>query len=325
VTREATRVALPAERARERSMLPKLESQSYYGQPVIKEPVWKPEIPFYFYTGGLGGASAGLGLIAGLRGNEELARRAWIAALAGVSASPVLLISDLGKPIRFLNMLRMFKVTSPMSVGSWILAASGSATALAAAHELIGLFPRTGRAAKYASALLGLPLSTYTAGLVANTSVPVWHGARFILPFVFAGSSAASAGAATLMSTPAKHAGPARRLAVGGAVASVGAAFAMEKSLGELGEPYRKGASGKLSRLAGALSLAGAAVVARGAKSSRQAALVGGALVTAGVITERWAVFRAGFQSAADPKYTVGPQRARIERGETRGAARRAS
>jgi polysulfide reductase-like protein len=324
VTREATRAGLLAERARERSMLPKLEPQSYYGQPVIKKPVWKPEIPFYFYTGGLGGASAGLGLIAGLRGNDELARRAWIAAFAGVSASPVLLISDLGKPSRFLNMLRMFKVTSPMSVGSWILAASGGTTALATAHELTGLFPVTGRAAKYASALLGLPLSTYTAGLVANTSVPAWHSARFILPFVFAGSSAASAGAAALMTTPAKHAGPARRLAVGGAVASVGAAFAMEKSLGELGEPYHKGVSGKLSRLAGALSLAGAAVVAKGAKGSRQAALAGGALVTAGVIAERWAVFRAGFQSAADPKYTVGPQRARIARGETRGAARRA-
>jgi polysulfide reductase-like protein len=325
MTREPTRATLPAERTRERSMLPKLEAQSYYGQPVIKEPVWKPEIPFYFYTGGLAGASAGLGLIAGLRGNDELARRAWIAALAGVSASPVLLISDLGKPSRFLNMLRMFKVTSPMSVGSWILAASGGATALATAHELTGLFPVAGRAAKYASALLGLPLSTYTAGLVANTSVPVWHNARLILPFVFAGSSAASAGAMAVMTTPAKHAAPARRLAAGGAVASVGAALAMEQKLGELGEPYSKGISGKLSRLAGALSLAGAGVIAARAKSSRQAALAGGALVTAGVIAERWAVFRAGFQSAADPKYTVGPQRARIERGETRGAARRAS
>lgn len=305
-------------------MVPRAEPQSYYGQPVLKEPVWKPEIPFYFYTGGLGGASAGLALLSELRGNRELARRAWITALAGISASPPLLISDLGRPARFLNMLRMFKVTSPMSVGSWILAASGLSTALAVGSELTGLYPALGRGAKIASALLGLPLSTYTAGLFANTSVPVWHGARFTLPFVFAGSSAASAGAAGTMLTPLRQAGPARRLAVGGAVVSVGAALAMERTLGDVGEPYKTGLSGKLSRAAGALSLAGAALIAARGRRSRAAAIAGGAVVTAGVITERWAVFKAGFQSAADPKYTVGPQRARIERGETPGAVRRA-
>jgi Polysulphide reductase, NrfD len=318
VTREATRV----EKARERSMVPRAEPQSYYGQPVLKEPVWKPEIPFYFYTGGLGGASAGLALMAELSGNDKLARRAWLTALAGVGASPVLLISDLGKPSRFLNMLRMFKVTSPMSVGSWILAASGTATAAAVGSELTGLFPGVGRAAKVTSALLGMPLATYTAGLVANTSVPAWHSARFTLPFVFAGSSAASAGAAAVITTPARHAGPARRLAAGGALMSVAAALTMEKTLGELGEPYKKGLSGKLSRMAGGLSLAGGALIAIRAERSRTAAIAGGAILTAGVIGERWAVFRAGFKSASDPKYTVGPQRARIERGESRGATR---
>jgi hypothetical protein len=319
LTGEAMRV----ERTRERSMVPRAEAQSYYGQPVLKEPVWKPEIPFYFYTGGLGGASAGLALMAELRGNRELARRAWIASSAGVMASPVLLISDLGKPSRFLNMLRMFKITSPMSVGSWILAAAGPSTAVALGSELTGLYPGVGRAAKIASALLGMPLATYTAGLVSNTSVPVWHSARFSLPFVFAASSAASAGAAATALTPARHAGAARRLAVGGGVASVGAALAMETALGELGEPYSRGVSGKLSRLAGALSLTGAGLIATRAGSSRRAALAGSAVLTAGVIVERWAVFRAGFQSAADPKYTVGPQRARVESGEARGATRK--
>ena len=319
-----TRDALRVEHVRERSMVPSAKPQSYYGQPVLKHPVWKPEIPFYFYTGGLGGASAGLALMAEARGNGQLARRAWLTALAGVSASPALLISDLGRPSRFFNMLRMFKVTSPMSVGSWILASSGSATAIAVGSELTGLYPAVGRAAKVASALLGLPLATYTAGLVANTSVPAWHDARFTLPIVFAGSSAASAGAAATALTPARHAAPARRLAVGGAVVSVGAAVAMERILGELGEPYRTGTSGKLARAAGALSIAGAALIAARGARSRTAAIAGSAVLTAGVISERWAVFRAGFQSAGDPRYTVGPQRARIERGETRGAVRRA-
>jgi hypothetical protein len=307
---------------REQSMIPRAEPQSYYGQPVLKQPVWKPEIPLYFYTGGLAGASAGLALAAEMAGNRRLARAAWINSLAGVSVSPGLLISDLGMPSRFLNMMRMFKVTSPMSVGSWILAASGSLTAMATASELTGLYPGAGRAAKAGAAVLGMPLATYTAGLVANTSVPVWHDARFTLPFVFAGSSAASAGAAATITTRPRYAGPARRLAVGGALGSVAAAVVMEKSLGELGEPYSKGLSGKLSRAAGALSLAGAALIGTRGRSSRAAAVAGSALVTAGVITERWAVFRAGFASAADPKYTVGPQRARIERGQTRGAVR---
>jgi hypothetical protein len=319
-----TREALSAERVRERSMVPRAEPQSYYGQPVLKQPVWKPEIPFYFYTGGMGGASAGLALMAEVSGNRQLARRAWMTAMAGVGASPALLISDLGRPTRFLNMLRMFKVTSPMSVGSWILAGSGSATALAVGSEFTGLYPGAGRAAKVAAALLGLPLATYTAGLLANTSVPAWHDSRLTLPFVFAGSSAASAGAAAAALTPIRHAGPARRLAIGGAVVSVGAAVAMERTLGELGEPYKKGLSGKLARAAGALNLAGAALMAARGGSSRTAATAGSAVLTAGVITERWAVFKAGFQSAGDPKYTVGPQRARIERGETRGAVRRA-
>jgi len=318
------RPAMPPERPRERSMVPRAEPQSYYGQPLLKEPVWTPEIPLYFYTGGLAGASAGLALLAEARGNHELARRAWINAFAGVSASPLLLISDLGVPSRFLHMLRMFKVTSPMSVGSWILAASGTATAAAAVSEITGLYPGVGRVAKVTSALLGMPLATYTAGLVTNTAVPAWHGARFTLPFVFAGSSAASAGAAAAALTPLRHAAPARRLAVGGAVLSVGAALAMERTLGDLGEPYKKGLSGKLARAAGALTLVGAGIIAARGRHSRAAAIAGSAVLTAGVITERWAVFRAGFASARDPKYTVGPQRERIERGETRGAVRRA-
>src|SRR5204863_488462 len=86
--------------------------------------------PFYFTTGGLGGASAALAYLVGLRGNRELARNAWAIAAIDVGISPALLISDLGKPSRFLNMLRMFKVTSPMSVGTWLLSASGAAVPL---------------------------------------------------------------------------------------------------------------------------------------------------------------------------------------------------
>src|SRR5579884_663008 len=70
---------------------------SYHGQPVLKEPVWTWEIPVYFYTGGLAGASAGLAWLSDVRGNETLSRRAWAAAGAGIMISPAFLISDLGK------------------------------------------------------------------------------------------------------------------------------------------------------------------------------------------------------------------------------------
>ena len=151
------------------------ELDSYYGRPILKEPVWKPEIPFYFFTGGLAGASSVLSLAARVAGNERLARRSLWIGLAAEIVSPALLVADLGRPERFLNMLRVFKVTSPMSVGSWILAGSGAATAAEAACEVLGVFPRLKLVPATASALLGGPLATYTATLVSDTAIPVWH------------------------------------------------------------------------------------------------------------------------------------------------------
>jgi formate-dependent nitrite reductase membrane component NrfD len=309
----------------EGATVPRAELASYYGRPVLKPPVWTPEIPFYLFTGGLGGASAGLALLAGARGNDELARRAWLNAVAGVGVSPLLLISDLGRPERFLNMLRLFKVTSPMSVGSWLLAASGIATTLAAADAWTELVPApVARPAKPFAAALGLPLATYTAALVANTAVPVWHGARGTLPFVFASSAATSAGAAAVLTTPPGAAAPARRLALGGAAATAVTMELMKHRLGELGEPYETGAAGAFKRAAMALSASGAGLIA-GLGRRRAAAVAGGALLLAGAACERWSVFRAGFQSAADPTYTVGPQRRAIAAGARRGATRRLS
>jgi hypothetical protein len=295
--------------------------RSYYGQPVLKEPVWTPEIPLYFFTGGLAGASAGLAYLAGVRGNRELARNAWGAAAIAVSVSPALLISDLGRPARFLNMLRMFKVTSPMSLGSWNLSASGLATGIAAANAWTGAFPRAAHVARPLAAALGLPLSTYTAALVANTAIPVWHEARDVLPFGFAGGAAASAGAAGVALTPPRRAAPARRLAIAGAAAEAVATELMTRRLGELGEPYRRGPAGRLVKVAVGLSAAGAGLLAALGARSRAAAVAGSALLLGGALAERWSVFRAGFQSAADPKYVIGQQRGRIERGEARGRA----
>ncbi|MBV9799466.1 MAG: polysulfide reductase NrfD [Solirubrobacterales bacterium] len=298
------------------------EIRTYHGQPVIKEPIWTWEIPCYFFTGGLAGASAGLAYMSSLRGNDVLARRAWATALASVAVSPALLTSDLGRPRRVMNMLRMFKVTSPMSVGSWLLSASGASTAIAAAHAWTGSFAGAARVARPAAALLGLPLSTYTAALVTNTAVPVWHGSRRLLPFVFASGAALSAGAAAVAVTPVRHARAARRLALVSAALELGCKELMERRLGDLGEPYKHAASFKFGRLGQALIAGGAGVLYGRGGRSRAAAAVAGAMLCAGALSARWSVFEAGFQSAADPKYVVGPQRDAIRRGERRGASR---
>ena len=302
-------------------MVPDVEPRSYYGQPVIKEPVWTWEIPCYFFTGGLGGASAGLAYLAEARGNRGLARRAWALALAGMAVSPALLISDLGKPSRFLNMLRVLKVTSPMSVGSWLLSAEGTATSVAFANSRLGVLDAPATVAKPAAALLGLPVATYTAALVSNTAVPAWHEARWTLPFLFGAGAATSAGAAAAVVTPSRHAAPARRLAVLGAAGETLASKLMERQLGELASPYHEEQAGKLTRLADGLTVAGGLMLASLGRR-RAGAAAGGGLLLAGTLAKRWAIFKAGFQSAADPAHTVRPQRRRIREGLTRGAER---
>jgi hypothetical protein len=294
--------------------------RSYYGRPVIKEPTWEWEIPAYFFTGGLAGASSVLALLAELGGNGRLARAARLTALAGAVASPVLLVMDLGRPMRFYNMLRVFKPTSPMSVGTWILSAFGTATGAAAAGDLLGVFPKAGRAMGALSALLGPALSTYTAVLITDTSVPVWHEARRELPLVFAASSVASAGAAATILTPPREAGPARRLAVGGTVAELGATRLMKRRLGAfLAEPYEEGEAKRFDKLSKACAGVGAVTMALVGHRSRVAAAAGGALMLAGAGLERWSIFRAGFQSARDPKYTVVPQRERLQERDAEG------
>ena len=287
-------------------------SESYYGRPVLKEPVWQPEIPWYFFTGGLGGASSVLSLVARVAGNERLARRSIYIGAAADAVSPVLLIADLGRPERFLNMLRVFKVTSPMSVGSWILGFSSAASSAAAFLHAIGRLRRVSDVARTASAVSGAPLAVYTGTLIADTAIPVWHEARHELPFLFGASAAASAGAASAIAVPPSEAGPARRLAVGGALVENALMLAMEKRLGLVGEPYRAGESRRYARVAKACTLSGAALLAGPGRRSRVAAAAGGALVLAGEVALRWSVFKAGFQSARDPKYTVIPQRERV-------------
>ena len=284
----------------------------YYGSPVLKAPVWKPVIAVYFFTGGVAGASSTLGFAALLTGNRRLARAALVASVAGIAVSGPLLVVELGRPSRFLNMLRVAKPTSPMSVGSWILTAFAPASMLAAVSAITGRLPRAGQVAAATAAALGPAVATYTAVLVADTAIPAWHDAHRELPYLFAGSAAASAAGTALAFTPVADAGPARRLAVTGAALELAAFRAMESRLGEVAGPYKEGRAGRLARMAEACTAAGGVLVL-GAGRSRSTAAGAGALLCAGSLLTRFSVFRAGFESAADPVATIGRQRRRLE------------
>lgn len=276
---------------------------SYYGQPVLKEPAWTVEVPWYLFAGGLAGASSVVAAVSGSVGDRSGAQRAaWVAA-AGAAASPVLLIKDLGRPARFLAMLRVFKVTSPLSVGSWILAAYVPAAAGRAAVEATGRFRWLVRPLDASAALLGTALSVYTGVLLANTAIPAWHHARRELPFVFASSSVASAGGAALVFGPrGRSATIARRLACSGAVGELAIVKAMEHRLGDDVAAYRSGPASRWSTAAKVLTGLGAALalVPRPALGR-----MAGASLLGGSLCLRFAVFKAGFTSAGHPSRTV--------------------
>jgi Polysulphide reductase, NrfD len=285
--------------------------RSYYGRPIVKAPPWSDEIPWYLFTGGLAGGSATLGLAARLAGNHRLATDAMTASAAGMAVSLPLLVHDLGRPARFHHMLRLVKPTSPMNVGSWVLAAIGPAAVGAAVAERLGIFPRLRRVAEVVAGVLGPPLATYTGALIADTAVPTWHGAGQELPLLFAGGAAASAGGLAAILTPPPEAGPARRLAVGGALVELTTAEVMKRRLGPLGEPYRQGSARRFSRLATATAGTGALLLGLGGRR-RATAAAGGVLLLLSSVCHRFAVYRAGIASAADPRYTVTQQRERI-------------
>jgi hypothetical protein len=142
------------------------------------------------------------------------------------------------------------------------------------------------------------------------------------LPFVFGTGAALSAGAAGVILTPPEHAAPARRLALAAAAAEGPLMELMKRRLGSHGEVYRRGTSGRMANLSRACIVSGGTLLRARGRSSRAAAVAGGVLLSVGAIATRWSVFTAGFASAADPSYVVGPQRGLINRGQRRGAAR---
>lgn len=175
---------------------------SYHGNPVLKPPTWTWQIPLYFFVGGVAGTSALIALIAHLYGNAELVRAALWMGFAGALISPPLLIADLGRPTRFLNMLRVFKLRSAMSVGAWTLVAfSGAAAFAVVCRELMlagygtGFLVLLEWVAETFAAVTGLILASYTSVLLGVSAIPVWSENRKLVPPIFLAGGLGSAAA----------------------------------------------------------------------------------------------------------------------------------
>lgn len=307
-------------------VVPDVEFTSYYGRPVVKESPWQNDIPAYLFLGGLSAGSSLLAAGADLTGRPALRRVGRWGAVVSISASFAALVHDLGRPSRFVNMLRVAKPSSPMSVGTWILSVFGPLTGLAAASEVAGplrrLAPRplrpllaliqlSGRPAGLAGAMVAPAVASYTAVLLTDTATPAWNSAKRELPFVFVCSAAAAAGGLGMMGAPVAQAGPARRLAVLGAVGELVVGHQMESAMGLPADALHEGRAGTLMSASRALTGVGA-IAALGAHRSRLLGVAGGAALFVASICTRFGIFEAGQASARDPRYTVVPQRERL-------------
>jgi formate-dependent nitrite reductase membrane component NrfD len=200
-----------------------------------------------------------------------------------------------------------------MSIGTWILAAYSPLNFAGSASDLTGIARPVGRAAGVGAGALGAAVASYTAALIANTAVPAWHGGYRELPILFAGSAASAGAGFGLVAAPLAENAPAQRLAVGGAVTELVAEQLMERRLGMVAESLRTGTAGKRLKAARALTGLGGLGAATLGRRNRVAAALSGAALVAGSALTRFGIFAAGMASATDPKYTVEPQRARLD------------
>ncbi len=305
---------------------PDRSDPSYYDRPVLKEPVWIWAVPAYFYVGGAAGAAAVLGAaaqVADRRGLHGLIKRCrWVAA-AGGAVGTGLLIHDLGRPERFLNMLRVFRPSSPMNVGSWILStvaplAAGSAVLT----ESDGSLGMVGEIAGLTAGVLGGPLAGYTAVLISNTAVPVWQATRRSAPPAFIASSmAAAAGLLQLTRLSEREGRIVRRFAVAGAAAGLAAERALQGEAAKVervAQPLKEGRAGFILRVAKVLS--GVSLLLNIAPGhSRRMAWAAGLTATLGSLAFKWGLFEAGKASAQDPRATFHQQRAGLGGAEVTG------
>jgi hypothetical protein len=249
--------------------------------------------------------------LADLTDRPALTRNARYVSGGAAIASVVFLIHDLGRPQRFLHMLRVIKPTSPLSIGSYILAPFSAAAGATAAVELLGWFPRLKRFGGVVAALFGGPLATYTGVLFSNTAVPSWHAAHKELPFVFGASGMAAGGGITMALSPIDEAGPVAQDGGDRRGDRAGHPAPGRERPRHRERALPRGQGRQVHARGPACTAAGAALTVVAGRR-RAGAVVAGALLAAGSLLTRFGVYEAGMASARDPKYTVVPQRERL-------------
>jgi hypothetical protein len=299
------------------SALPETDADpTYYDRPVLKESVWSLDIPLYYFVGGAAGAALTLGAAAQLTRDRELrefSRNCHLIGIAGSTLGAAFLIHDLGRPSRFLHMVRVFRPTSPMNVGAWILAgAAPTAIATGLFINRGGMLGLTGEITGYLSGIFGAGLAGYTGVLVSNSALPVWQQARYWMPVLFVASGMTAA--ASILDLV--HESPrANRITflfgTAGRLVEIAASKGVERSasaVAAVGAPLREGATGKLWKSAALLTACslGLSLIPGRSRARRRTSAVLGA---AGSLLLRLAVHYISNASARDPRATFHHQR----------------
>jgi formate-dependent nitrite reductase membrane component NrfD len=298
----------------------------YYGVPPIHKPHWKWLIVNYFFFAGISSASYVISGIAGMSNSTEnrtIARAGHYVSFAAFLPCPVFLILDLGRPERFLNMIKHFNPRSPMSLGTWGVMAFSFFSGSSAGVQVIrdGLLgdgsARTAR--QLPSGTLGavgtVPaffVGGYTGVLLGATAVPIWAKSANLLGPLFLSSAFSSASSAIMLALAATGADEStlhgmetiERIAAGSEACLLLAASA---KLGQTGQPLREGQLGNILKF----GVFGAGIVAPLAlqlmnrnRRSRRLTVAGSALGLTGGFALRYAVVMAGHASADDPSAT---------------------
>jgi formate-dependent nitrite reductase membrane component NrfD len=343
VARAAPDLVAAAARRMRREISPPAELRG----PFLLPPVWTWQVPLYFWFGGMAAGASFVAAGADLARDHRSARIARLVALGALMPSPPLLIADLGRPLRFFNMLRVFKPRSPMSMGSWCLSVFGGLLAAAVGADLLGR-ERAARALGAASAAAGTYLGSYTGVLLAGTAVPLWARSRAFLPPLFVCTATASGAAAcrlTIAAAGERPEGHPTRTALAtvetlAMIAELGLSAVNERRLGPLARALEEGRAGRLMRAAkwavrAGLALRGTRLIGaaggrgaadRAAGAADRAAVAAGHLSSLlfllGGLAFRFAWLAAGKASAEDAEAIVATaRRARPANGGDGAAA----
>lgn len=297
--------------------------------PFVKPPVWTWEVPLYFWFGGIASGASFVALACDAAGDERSARTARAVALGAVVPAPLLLIADLGRPTRFLNMLRIVKPRSPMSLGAWALVCFSTLDAAAVGADLAGL-RRPARGLGAATALVGGYLGSYTGVLLAVTAVPLWARSRLLLGPIFVSTATATGAAATRLTLVARglpEGHPTRQalgtLETGAMLAELGLSTLNERRLHHAAAAMTEGRPGLLFRFARSAVTTGLLLRFARRRLGPRAHHVASGLYLAGGLAFRYAWVEAGKASARDDMAVARMARGRLTAEDQLGDERR--